>query len=309
MIEEASVVDVDKAEDDDERMYSVTTLIGCLDKPALIHWSATETAKAAVADPQHIQSMIDIDGEEAAIKYLSGARNRRDDGSLSASDLGTAVHSALEQYAKTGRIIHDGSEVVPYVEQFDKWSQEFQPEWIANEVTLFSPTYRYAGTCDGYLKIDGVPLIMDFKTSRKESKAYAEVSLQLAAYRFAEMQATWRARRTEVMKRRYYLLNDTEVSLAEPPPEVEGGIVIKISPESCKAYPVKCDQEMFRSFLYVTEAARWSFDLSKIAVGAELIKGEEVAERVSTFLPKKRTKRSAAALPATNVKLSSEEQS
>ena len=36
----ADLVDVKKPADDDLRMWSVTTIIGCLDKPALMYWAA-----------------------------------------------------------------------------------------------------------------------------------------------------------------------------------------------------------------------------------------------------------------------------
>ena len=43
-----SPIDDAKPEPDDLRMWSVTTIIGALDKPALVYWAAEETAKAAV---------------------------------------------------------------------------------------------------------------------------------------------------------------------------------------------------------------------------------------------------------------------
>ena len=298
---EQGVIDVEQANDDDLRMWSVTTLIGVLDKPALLHWAANESSKAAVKHSAHVHAIAKVEGDEAAIKWLAGARNRQEGGGRSAMQLGTDVHEALELYAKTGHISQDDAEVLPFVQQFDQWAQVWQPEYVGSEVTVFSPTYRYAGTCDGYMKIDGVPVIFDYKTSRSEGKAYPEVALQLAAYRYAEMQATWRARRTEIFRRRYYLLGQEEIDRGAPVPEVQGGICIKISPKSCKAYPVKCDEEMFKSFLYVTEAARWSFISAKLAVGSELKQGEDVESRISVFEPSKRSKTSVAILPPTNV--------
>ena len=42
--------DVKKAADDDQRFWSVTTIIGTLDKPALVYWAADMTARAAIDD-------------------------------------------------------------------------------------------------------------------------------------------------------------------------------------------------------------------------------------------------------------------
>ncbi len=82
--------DVKKPGDDDLRMWSVTTLIGCLDKPALIYWSAEETAKAAVKSMKSVAAMVDEQGPEAAVEWLKGARFRRPRGQRTAAELGTA---------------------------------------------------------------------------------------------------------------------------------------------------------------------------------------------------------------------------
>jgi len=70
----------------------------------------------------------------------------------------------------------------------------------------------------------------------------------------------------EKFRRRYYLLSETERAAAEPVPEVDGGLVIQITPESCEAYPMRCDEEVHRAFLYVTEAFRWVEQTSKTAM-------------------------------------------
>ena len=42
-------------------MYSVTTIIGALDKPALLYWAAEETAKAAVTVAKSLPTRIEED--------------------------------------------------------------------------------------------------------------------------------------------------------------------------------------------------------------------------------------------------------
>ena len=73
------------------------------------------------------------------------------------------------------------------------------------------------------------------------------------------------------MRRRYYLLGPQERELAVPVPPVDGGVVIHITPEHCIAYPVKCDVEVHEAFLYVLEAARWLFEVSKHVIGEPLV--------------------------------------
>ena len=41
-------IEVDKPEADDISLWSVTTIIGALDKPALMYWAAQQTADAAI---------------------------------------------------------------------------------------------------------------------------------------------------------------------------------------------------------------------------------------------------------------------
>lgn len=275
-----SEVDQPKPSDGDQRFWSVTTIIGCLDKPALQYWAAEMAAKEAVRIAGSLKTRVEEDGEEATIKHLRDARFRKNKDERTATELGTAVHAACEEYALTGvRPVVD-DEVRPFLERFDEWVQVFQPSYQAVEMAVYNPTYGYAGTCDAFLTIDGVRMIADYKSSRKsvdsqgkQSGPYPEIALQLAAYRHAELAAVFPARRFERFRRRYYLLSDAERELSEPVPEVDSGLGIYITPEHCTAYPIKCDQEVFESFLYVIEAARWANEMSKHVIGSPLTKG------------------------------------
>lgn len=275
-----------KPADDDERMWSVTTIIGALDKPALLYWAAEQTATCAVDQLDTVRAMVN-DGDRAdTIKWLRDARFRRPKGERTAAELGTAVHEACEQFALTGTRPEVDPDVAPFLDQFDRWCQKFSPTYEAAEVTVYSPRYGYAGTCDAFLSVDGVRFIVDYKTSKKSYDArgkatgpYPEVALQLAAYRHAELAAVWRPRRMEQFRRRYYLLGEAEKAMAVTVPEVDTGLVIHITPEHCDAYPVDCDASVHRSFLYVLEAARWQFQTSKTVIGLPLqpVAKEDVA--------------------------------
>jgi len=276
----------EKPADDDARLWSVTTIIGALDKPALLYWAAEKTATCAVDQLDTVRAMVN-DGDRAdTIKWLRDARFRRPKGERTAAELGTAVHEACEQFALTGTRPEVDPDVAPFLDQFDRWCQKFSPTYEAAEVTVYSPRYGYAGTCDAFLSVDGVRFIVDYKTSKKSYDArgkatgpYPEVALQLAAYRFAELAAVWRPRRMEQFRRRYYLLGEAEKAMAVPVPEVDAGLVIHITPEHCDAYPVDCDASVHRSFLFVLEAARWQFQTSKTVIGLPLqpVAKEDVA--------------------------------
>lgn len=271
-------LDGQKPNDDDARMWSVTTLLGVLNKEALVYWAAEQTAICAVDQIDTVRAMVK-DGDRAdTIKWLRDARFRRPKGERTAAELGTAVHEACEQFALTGTRPEVDPDVAPFLDQFDRWCQKFSPTYEAAEVTVYSPRYGYAGTCDAFLSVDGVRCIVDYKTSKKSVDArgkatspYPEqVALQLAAYRYAELAAVWRPRRMEQFRRRYYLLGEAEKAMAVPVPEVDIGLVIHITPEHCEAWPMECGAEIHKAFLYVLEAARWMFQTSKTVMGLPL---------------------------------------
>ena len=275
-------LDGQKPADDDERHWSVTTIIGCLDKPALLYWAAEQTAVAAVNSARTLEARVEEEGVDTVVKWLRDARFRRDRTQRTAAELGTEVHAACEAYALTGQRPDVDAEVQPFLDQFDRWAQEFQPVYQAAEVTVYSPSYGYAGTCDAFLTLGGVRCIVDYKSSRKSfdnrgnpTTPYPEVALQLAAYRHAEMAAVWRPRRMEQYRRRYYLLGAAEREMAVPVPEVDTGLVIHITPDHCDAYPVECGPDIFESFLFVQEAARWQFQTSKTVIGRPLEPAKE----------------------------------
>ena len=275
-------LDGQKPADDDERHWSVTTIIGCLDKPALLYWAAEQTAIAAINSARTLEARVEEEGADTVVKWLRDARFRRDRTQRTAAELGTEVHAACETYALTGQRPEVDAEVQPFLDQFDRWAQEFQPEYQAAEVTVYHPGYGYAGTCDAFLTVGGVRCIVDYKSSRKSfdnrgnpTTPYPEVALQLAAYRHAELAAVWQPRRMEQYRRRYYLLGQAEREMAVPVPEVDTGLVIHITPDHCDAYPVECGPDIFEAFLFVQEAARWQFQTSKSVIGRPLEPAKE----------------------------------
>lgn len=290
--------DVDKPTADDITLWSVTTIIGALDKPALLYWAAEQAALAAIDNKATWVAMLEDRGRTETIKWLRDSRFRMPKIQLASTALGTVVHTVCETYALTGTrpdkdfvadlIRQHGSPqtdieaetniVGRMLIQFDSWLERFTPSYQATEVTCYNETYGYAGTLDALLTIDGTRFITDYKTSRepvdsqgKPRTPYPEqVGLQLAAYRFSEFAAVWRPRRFEKWRRRYYLLGPDERALAVPVPEVDTGLVIQITPESCESYPIRCDEEVHTAFLFVEESFRWLNETSKTILGEPL---------------------------------------
>ncbi len=85
-----------------------------------------------------------------------------------------------------GRKTAEGREYIRTA-HFVKWLHSYRVEPIFVEATLFNPDGKYAGSCDLFATIDGVPTVMDLKTSKS---LYPEVALQLAAYANASVLRT-----------------------------------------------------------------------------------------------------------------------
>ena len=291
-------VELTSPADDDLRLWSVTTIIDVLDKKGLMWWAAGMTADAAIDNQRTWQAMLEEQGRDEAWRWLRAAHKRRPKNQLSASDLGTVVHSVCEEYALTGNrpttkdvsdlIYRKGGEFVDLdaetqvaqrmIDQFDTWAAAAQPSYQATEVCVYSKTYGYAGTADGFLTIDRTRFCVDYKSTRepfdgqgRPKTPYPEsVALQIAAYVNAEMAAVWRPRRFEKQSRRYYLLSPDEQEMGVPVPQVDAGLVIQITPEACDAYPIRVDEEVHMSFLYCLEMARWVNETSKTVMGEPL---------------------------------------
>ncbi len=100
---------------------------------------------------------------------------------------GTQVHEAAEQLvlgqevswmddygnAKYSQIVWE-----MILKLYDFWNT-YKPELISTEEFVFSDKFKYAGTADLVVKMDGETWLLDLKTSNSLHRAY---NLQLAAY-------------------------------------------------------------------------------------------------------------------------------
>lgn len=265
--------EVSKPLENDQRLWSVTTILKVLASGALEYWQREEVAKYYVSIAGSLVQRIEEDGPDEVIKAGISAPFRKPKGERSSAQLGTDFHEIAEHVAVYGDYPPYDSELAPYVEQFDRWLQRAQPEFLAAEMPVYHLDLGYAGTSDGQAKIQGVRLAFDYKTSKKSydrqnkpTHPWPESGMQLSAYRYAQWAVPVPPRRWEQMKRRYYLFGEPERDNAVPVPEVDGGIVIHVTPEHCHAHVVRCDAEIFECFQYLIEAARWQNEVSKTVV-------------------------------------------
>src|SRR4029077_11316978 len=109
----------------DQRLWSVTTIIGCIDKPQLLYWSAGRAAETAIEEAVsgRLAKRIEL-GREECFKWLRDARFRPVKGVRTATERGTAVHKACEEYVLTGqRPAGLDAEISQYLDSFDRWCQ------------------------------------------------------------------------------------------------------------------------------------------------------------------------------------------
>jgi hypothetical protein len=204
---------------------SVTNIIGVMDKPALPRWSALEVAKKAWELRLSLPEMEQDD----AIDVLKGAPWRK---STRAADRGTTIHAYLEarMLGLTPEIVE--GEALRYRDAAEAWLDDWQPQVIATERTVFGPDY--AGTGDLWCMRDGKVTIVDFKTSKA---IYKEAALQIAALWAAPVQAD---------------------GTVDPAPDDAEGWVVRIGEDGYEARQVvdlAGNYEVFRSLI---DAWHWS---------------------------------------------------
>ena len=103
---------------------------------------------------------------------------------------GTMVHEAIEDLCKGKTIswVDDyGNARYPLnvwqmILKFQDFYSTYKPEILYNEIFAYSDEYRFAGTVDCILKLDGQTWLIDWKSSNAVHPSYM---CQLAAYRQA----------------------------------------------------------------------------------------------------------------------------
>jgi hypothetical protein len=160
---------------DGRRLPGVTTVLGVLDKPALVPWAARQAAEATAA------AMVD-GGQPAAQAIEIGRKapfQRRQD----AADAGTQAHACLEAHYIGEPWPEDASDaaracaqrVINHIEA--RGYRVIASEWAS---TIFDYGEGWGGTLDLILEREGLVYVADLKTGKG---AFDEVVPQLAAYR------------------------------------------------------------------------------------------------------------------------------
>ncbi len=168
----------------------VTTVLKKLEKPAIAQWAVDNTAAYAVANIDALLSRTEEQGYGFLRWYW-----KRDPLASDASDIRNYSNGVLNDAAELGTLIHDwiaaDHGACPYpdvsdapdyfwemVKEWDEWKSIHEVVPIHSEVTFWSKTHGYAGTADAIWMVDGVPMLIDVKSSRN---TWDEHLMQVAA--------------------------------------------------------------------------------------------------------------------------------
>lgn len=177
--------------DTDLQLPSVTHILSCLGKPALIQWAAKverESVKEAAADLY--ADLRDCKPMDRMV-YLSTLDNRltkvkaHQRALAKAAEIGTQVHARVEWELRKmmGQITGPEPPLTPEgalaFTHFQNWAASVKLEPVFMEFTAWSLRHKYAGTLDLLARVNGELTVIDFKTS---SAIYPEMFLQVAAY-------------------------------------------------------------------------------------------------------------------------------
>ncbi len=162
----------------------VTTVLGVLNKPALMTWPMYEAIT-------YIREHAKKEPIEALLTNASKAYLKKGD---KGKDTGKEAHGFFEQFLlhkDKEKFNYDGAspEAAQAITAFLRWYKENNPRIIGIEQIVYSKQNDYAGTFDCLLEIDGQTILCDWKTTNASKTApkgiYSEYFLQLGAYSLA----------------------------------------------------------------------------------------------------------------------------
>lgn len=161
---------------DGKRVPGVTTVLGVLDKPALLGWAARTAADAAV---EACANGLPPDAaKEVGRKAVFARRDK-------AADLGTRAHALVEAYfsGEAMRVQLDdpeGAKVYSCARRAINHIEATCTRVVLSEAAFTSPM-GFGGTLDLVVERNGRLFVADLKTGKG---AHDEVVPQLAAYRW-----------------------------------------------------------------------------------------------------------------------------
>jgi hypothetical protein len=170
---------------------SVTTVLGIMDKPAVVQWKAKETARAILTNPDAFYLRTDDPTYASSLEdRINQAVKEADKARDAAASLGSSVHlladlegMPLGASEKAGKGFQVSDDTIPYLTAYRGFLGRYSASSIVSSEHIVWSLNGYAGTYDLIMLIDGELWLIDIKTSKGY---YPEYGLQLAGYRWAD---------------------------------------------------------------------------------------------------------------------------
>ena len=224
------------------KVPGVTSIVGMIPKDFLGPWNAKMVAEECYDNLGAVVNLAVAGNRTAAVDMLKGAARRY---TKERSDIGSTAHDIFERMAAGESVGRVHADMRPYVEHFQAWLDDHQPEVISAENCAWSDAHQYAGSYDLIAKVGGEVAVIDYKTGKS---TYPDVALQLSAYAFADR------------------IIDPDGG-STPMPEIRAGAVLHITPDRAEFKPVEVSERVFAQFLHLRRTFDWQRDGSKSVLG------------------------------------------
>lgn len=216
---------------------------------------------------------------DLALRWIKGAADRHRD---AAAQRGTDIHGKAEDFVlayarESTRLVLEGLSIEPWPAEIVGWQpalltwiDDFNPEFLLSEATVFNRREIYAGTLDTVVRItfspaarrawsdifpvllerDWLIVLVDYKSG---NDIYAEVALQLSAYRRGEF------------------IGHPDAKTELPMPDIDATAVLHLRANGTYGFQfIRSDQPVYDTFLYAREVFRFRDQLAKTVFLGEM---------------------------------------
>jgi hypothetical protein len=276
----------------DRRLISASSVPKALASPALERWAINTTIERLIEEMPTFQALAS--DPAAAVTWASQLRFKPKDGAeLSATESGTAFHHLLECWlegkkpdAETVASIERDPVLTAMATHLWGWFNTAKPVAVEIERVVYDPENGIAGRLDSIVAFPHTmpelgQCLVDLKTSREAryksgglKKVYGDANaLQLAAYRYSPLMATFEPR-IEITKRktsnRIYLLNDAEMAACVPTPHIDSTYILSLNAEGVKLLPLDTGPAVHERVIQAVGLHRWINGEAAAVVGAPI---------------------------------------
>jgi len=174
---------------------SVTSILSCIGKPALINWAAKVERELVLETSADLYCDCPTEPKMSRLAWMTTMSNRlgksraHQRALAKAGDIGSQVHALIDWTLRAKLCQEPGpsptitSDKVQWAFScWQNWAKSVDLKPIAIEQTVFSEVHGYAGTMDLLALVNGETVVLDWKTGKA---IYNEAHLQNAAYRHA----------------------------------------------------------------------------------------------------------------------------